>query len=367
MDSDCRICDKKIDDDDYYLCDVCGGKMHHKCTRISPTEVKCMILKTKRVLMLMCNNCKNVSKKMNMMMNVFEEMKEHMEEIKKFMDQMKKNNENTSCNELKEMKRTTTYSEMAAKQTKNVLIVKPTEKSDYDIVKKDVVAKVNPVGLKTNINMGKSLKNGGIVLEYEDKDRPLKDEIQKSLGEKYIVSEPKKFIPKLKIVNIPKYIDRDAEEIKEKIILQNRINAKLEHFHFKIVHMSKEFKGKYSVLIETDFNTFNLLVNKEKVNISLYECPVYEFSKIIKCYNCSGYNHISKDCTVERACPRCSKNHQQNDCKEDRFRCINCIKANKKYNLNLDVEHAAWDRRCSCLLKVEKIVKDKTQYVDSSI
>lgn len=258
MESDCKICENELKSDEgYYRCDFCMDKCHEECVKLSPTEERVMPLK-KRILMLVCDECKVVIKKMSTMIEAFDDMKKNMDEIKDYMIKSVNVNERRSENNGM-INNVTNYSKMVAKPKKDKLIVKPAEKTNHDLVKQDVVNKINPVVLKTNISMGKNIKDGGVILECDkQKNSKIKEDIQKTLGEKYVVSEPKKNVPKLKIVNIPKHVDCKKEDLEEKIIVQNRLDNTKENFKLNIVYTSKEINKRYNIVVETDLETFNI-------------------------------------------------------------------------------------------------------------
>ncbi|CAG9818833.1 unnamed protein product [Phaedon cochleariae] len=220
MESDCKICEEFINTDETYnICDICKGFMHSKCLDLSTTEQRCIPLK-KRTLMVVCRKCKNVMSRMSLMLDAFETMKSGMEEIANFMK---------------------------------------------DVLRKQDVQNSEQIVSYSRAVTGKkrSLKDGGVVLECNGKNsKDMKEEVQKSLGAGYVVSEPKKIIPKLKIVNIPKHIEKDEEDLKEKLIVQNGLNKVDEEFMLNIIHISKENNNKYNMLIEVDMNTYNQLINK---------------------------------------------------------------------------------------------------------
>ena len=83
----CSNCKKEIKDQ-YYTCDLCVKKIHKNCTRLASSEIKCMPLQ-KRVLTLLCLNCKDFLAKapdlvglINQMSNEIRELKNEMAELK---------------------------------------------------------------------------------------------------------------------------------------------------------------------------------------------------------------------------------------------------------------------------------------------
>ena len=99
----CSNCKKEIKDQ-YYTCDLCVKKIHKNCTRLATTEIKCMPLQ-KRVLTLLCLNCKDFLAKapdlvglINQMSNEIRELKNEMAELKTEFKANKLNLSNETTN-----------------------------------------------------------------------------------------------------------------------------------------------------------------------------------------------------------------------------------------------------------------------------
>lgn len=368
----CIKCEETINEDDqFYECDVCKHYIHKKCSELSASEAKCMPLQ-KRLLMYVCEGCKAVIKSVPKMVIIMEEMKKEMSEIKwmisksafvKEVGSAENRNSNTTM-QIVNAKPKMLYSDKVA-SNKEVIIVKPKESKTHTEIKKDLVQRIDPVALRTDISLGKNLKSGGVVLECNDNKvsaSTIKDKIQKDLGSNYDISVPKRVYPKLKII-VPKEVSSDKEELSNRIMVQNELRREVQNFKFDIFHITKVYNNAYfNILVEVDSESFKKLISKEAVNIGLYKCKIYEFIQIIKCYKCCGFNHFSKDCKENQTCPRCGNNHNEKDCQEESKRCINCVKANMKFNLTLDTNHFSWERLCPCLMKIEHSQKHKIDY-----
>lgn len=71
-------------------------------------------------------------------------------------------------------------------------------------------------------------------------------------------------------------------------------------------------------------------------------CNIYDAVEIIRCDQCSGFNHTSKSCKSKQSlCPRCVEVHLAKECHSIRTKCSNCATVNdKNCNANLNVGHA---------------------------
>lgn len=61
-------------------------------------------------------------------------------------------------------------------------------------------------------------------------------------------------------------------------------------------------KQRFSVIIEIDCKSFNLVMNRKDrtLNIGWAKCAVYEHLNIRRCFKCYGFNHIAKECSNKK-------------------------------------------------------------------
>lgn len=260
------------------------------------------------------------------------------------------------------------YSEVTKNnKPEHVLIVKPRKEQAADKVKQDLKVNVNPADLQIGINIGKTVKDGGVVVKCADAQDlcTVKNNIQDKMGNNYDVKIPKKSNPKIIIVGIT---DEEVgeEELTSKIVKQNKIPMG-ENFLFKTIHKTKTKNEKFNLIIETDPNTFkcvlpNKLGEKTSLHVGWKDCYVFEYFSVFRCYKCCGYNHGAEKCTEKVTCPLCAGNHKMDECNSEERKCVNCVSANKKLNLDLDVSHSSIDRSCNCYLKIVESIQRKTAY-----
>jgi hypothetical protein len=98
--------------------------------------------------------------------------------------------------------------------------------------------------------------------------------------------------------------------------------------------------------------------------VGLNGCSIYSAIEVTRCFTCNGFHHSSRNCKHKVICPRCSKNHDVHDCKEETLTCVNCVNLRAKENSEnselIAVDHAAWDyKNCRAHeLVVDKLKKD---------
>lgn len=204
----------------------------------------------RRVLVFLCKECVSVVRKIPLIVKKLENRENEVGLIRQTSMQ---ENKVVNMNATKEEK---SYRDVMLNK-KEVIIVKPKNKKNTQRSKKDLNNKIDPVKLKLNVNIGRNVGEGGVVIECNSDTKALKakKQIEKSIGSEYDVKLPKKVYPKIKVIGIPSDINMDKEEIRNKIIEQNDINVGVKNCLVNVFHLTQVNKGYYNALIEVDVET----------------------------------------------------------------------------------------------------------------
>lgn len=198
---------------------------------------------------------------------------------------------------------------------------------------------IDPVDLNLQISQVKHIKDGGLLISYNDPDSAanFKCIATQKLSSDYKITELKKFYPKLRIVGL-------AEEYSSDVIArffkgQNDIVPENCHLRVLKIWRTKKDPNIFQALVEVDPAVHRAVMERGKVFINYDVCKVYDATDVLICYKCSGFNHGQNACSSNTSvCPKCSLNHHLADCNSSNFNCINCT--NAKAN---DTSHAVWD------------------------
>lgn len=352
----CLHCEEKIENDEYYGCDCCLKKIHKACSALGGSEVKCMPLQ-RRVLMLICGNCRVYLARMPYMIKIMEEMRSEIQDLKKSIGNIQRVESYSQ-----KLKGTGPIENKQNNISAPTLIIKPKTPQSYDQTKKDLQQRVDPVKLKVGIKNLKGTKNGNAVVKCTSKQEIelLKKEAENRLKDRYVVEAPKLKLPRAKIVGYTG--SKSADELKESLIQQNSwIQQSKDEFRVAYVGR-KNSKRQSTVFVECSPALFSRMMKVNKVCIDWERLPVYEDLNITRCYNCQGYRHKGSSCSNKKVCGNCAGEHDTLVCQSRTRACGNCIAANGRYNTQYDTGHAAVDKNCPSTRYHLEILKSRIDY-----
>lgn len=240
-----------------------------------------------------------------------------------------------------------------------VVLIVPKEKQHNKVtiaaIKENVDPKVIPV-----VDM-KSASKGAMVLAGKTAEdvQAIKKCVTEKMSEKYEIKLTELIKPKILISGM-------RSELKNIEIIQclKAQNSYLENADIEIVKIYKTgvAKNRYSAVLKIDGEHFKKIIDEEIVNIDWDKCYVKEYFSVQKCYKCYGYNHRADDCKNKRACIKCAGEHKISECKSEDIKCVNCINANEKFKLKLDVNHMASSFECAVFLRKVDAERKKINY-----
>jgi Zinc knuckle len=210
-----------------------------------------------------------------------------------------------------------------------------------------------------NINGVKSVSKGGVVIMCNDLEsiNRCREEISEKLGDEYEVNVSKQKKPLLKIWGLSDIIEK--EELVQRLKKQNE--CVLESADLNIVTIKRNPRG-VMCLLEADQQTHESLLAVGRVLIGWDSCRVYQHIDILRCFKCSQFGHIAANCRNQLCCAKCCGDHDGLDCDSDNVKCVNCVGANERLKLNLDVNHASFSLKCpSYQRKVRMLTKNNNQ------
>lgn len=245
------------------------------------------------------------------------------------------------------------------KESFPVVVLKPKDPSkSNESTKAELRKAINPNGIQ--IKNVRNTKNGGIAIECKTSDalEKLQTDATSLLGADFNITVPQKRVPKVKVLGISEITD----DVVENLLTQNdhifNTNSKV-----KIVH-TFEIKNRqtFGFKMEMDGESFERLMRTPKLRIGWDICGVYEELDINRCFNCSEFHHLQKDCKKKTACPRCSGPHPIRECTSTELSCPNCKRASSELHMKIDTNHEAWDSICPVYQRKVDLARKRVDY-----
>lgn len=206
--------------------------------------------------------------------------------------------------------------EVVRKKEEAVLIIKPRneeEKSKSDdkseMTKNDIKNNIEISKLGIGVTKMKKVTNGAVVVGCENKVQAdkLKEKVEQDLGNRYVIHEPRKKKPKIKIYDVDKEDSDGKQEFWRKIEEQNGFKRNM--IKGKILHRTVGTREKgITILAEMDDEASEKLLNLGKLKIGWKLCKVQEYIGLLRCFKCCGCYHFGKNCDKKETCGNCWNN-----------------------------------------------------------
>lgn len=403
MGEDVQLCEKCKKDckkkEDRINCDFCENLFHLNCVNIAPTNFTCF----KRIegASWHCKDCiakKDFAKSVFSRLNEIETiLKEHTSKLMSNENELKNVQQKLSSGQLSSAvsspfvsaqgKRSFamiaqtnvngspyTYSdkmnEVSKKRKKvdakkNILYVKPKEKSGKDGNDAKVAVKNILSQNSDPVNGLKALKNGKLIVECKDADaaNSVKQKLNEKMADAYDVVMGEKNWPKILILGIEEDYANDQEFIKA---LTEKNDSITEDSVIKVVKVYGSNNPIKKAVIETDIKTFENVMQRKSVIVGWNICTALEFVNVKMCYNCLGYGHLASNCNFDRACSKCSGPHKSDECTETTFSCINCKRFNRLVSESdrIGENHPVFSVKCPLYKKKLNYRRNNVQYSD---
>ena len=196
-----------------------------------------------------------------------------------------------------------------------------------------------------------------------EKGKNLIESCDQMKGFGFLLTLPKKALPKITVSNIPLQLleginsslpiedfrSQAKNALLEVIPLKNpRLKHLIDDGHvFEIVYVNKGH-NYITAGIKVSPQIRNLLTTDGKVFILNSACPVKDRFIIRQCFNCQKLHHMSKQCPDQNivVCMYCNARHRTSDCQfkyeANRYRCRNCsLSKDPKISSNCHTHHSS--------------------------
>lgn len=91
----------------------------------------------------------------------------------------------------------------------------------------------------------------------------------------------------------------------------------------------------YEAVVQVDIESYNKIMEKDKVFVEYDCCSVYDSIHVCRCYKCSSFHHIAKHCIKSiPVCLRFSEFHFLKDCTATQLKYVHCSNLKSKQGVN---------------------------------
>ena len=215
-------------------------------------------------------------------------------------------------------------------------------------MKSEILSNINPINENINLTDVRDTRKGGIVVSCGSvaESEKFKRLLDNKLGDKYDCKGLTSLNPRLRIVGLKNNMNNDVllEYIKKG---NNSFFTEDSVCEVINIQPTRNNPNIFAAVLQVDVNTYKNILERGKLMIGYERCTVYDAIDLRRCFNCSGFHHLAKQCEQkDPVCPRCSKSHTIKECTSQVLQCVHCHNFNTAKNAKLRTDHAVWDHRC---------------------
>lgn len=390
---ECRECAVSVAGADVIICyGGCGGVFCVKCTRLKKAETKVI---TENVnIRWCCNECsvsdtnakfielKHLIDKMNesrlktndikelirdsmnaeyrkMKMDILAEISKTMEQkmesehakLKNELwcglgEKMEKQMSNINKMSETDKKKKLSYAQMVRSNENKIVVKSKNKEKGNREIRETLKTVMEPT--QELIRTVKEINNGGLIIECGDQQsrQQIERELNEKMGEDFEVEKIKDIRNKgvFKIIGMNENLDEDR--IITCIKKQNDIFNEKEIKIVKIYENKNTRRESYNIIVETDRETCEKIIEKKRIKIEWSFLRVFECESVMRCYKCLGFRHKAQECTNKKACGKCAGSHEMKECTSEEINCVNCLELVKKKKITGETNHYAFSRAC---------------------
>lgn len=242
------------------------------------------------------------------------------------------------------------YASVVRNTTTPAVLVVPKDQSQSGTkTKSALLENIDPLELDVHLSQVKDVKNGGVLVgcRNSEENEKFKRIVTEKLSKDYEIRQLRGINPRIRVVGISDKLTGD--EVKQYVIKMNSaIFDECSECNVLEVSKLKRANDVYQAVLQLDRASYDRSIKAGYLFIGYDCCRVYDAVSVLRCFNCSGFNHSAKQCTKPIACPRCGGAHKVADCSAQQLNCVNCVGGGVEMT---DVAHAAWDTKCPSYIK----------------
>lgn len=247
-----------------------------------------------------------------------------------------------------------------------ILVIESSDSSKVSDVLSEVKKVVNP--RDDPVKVIRQTSRGNVILECNDQVSvtTVKNKLNAIGGSVFSARLPKQVQPEIKLVGLNEFLDQ--ADILTQLKSQNpdvisESSTVVIRDVKKIVTRSSTY---YTVYIQTDCDTFEKIMSRGKLCVMWSRLRCYQVLPDSRCYKCHKFDHIADKCPLGdnvKICPKCSGSHDGKECDSSEYKCINCVRKNEKYGIDMPVNHCVWSYQCPIYKHRQDKLRRNVRYV----
>lgn len=216
---------------------------------------------------------------------------------------------------------------------------------------------IKPGDFNLKVNRIRSTRNNGVRFEALsgdiDKIKKLKELESAGLE----IEQVTKLKPRLIVHDVDAGMSKD--DIRDELIALNL--DKQVDTDVKVIYIfpPKKNRSFVSCVVEVSPTIRAKLLRDSHIHINYSACRLEDYVRVLQCFRCLAFGHLSRDCSAASLCGHCAEGHEMKNCpkKNELAICGNC----KRWS-HEEQSHSALDGRKCPILK--KRIQDKISTIN---
>ena len=263
----------------------------------------------------------------------------------------------------------TNQKELPVKQPPTIILKPKADPSNLDT--DSIKTRYSDALKKVNVSNARMTDNGSILINVPNEDSYQKatTNLSSALASDFVFENPKKLLPKLKIVNVPKDLDDsvivgslcDKDDNLNNMVQDGEICEIVKSWDVKNRNDSSNVKKTVVLKCSPKIRNYIMTKNEGYVYFNCVRCKVFDRFFVSQCYHCQGFQHFANTCPEKNnppTCGRCSLSHLTKDCSRNTEKCVNCVKMGSRKNIN----HCSFSNTCPQLIHEQNIIMRRTDF-----
>ena len=255
-------------------------------------------------------------------------------------------------------------------RNEEVLVLKPRCPVGASAVPVSVsVNKLDNILKTVPVKSCRETSHGGVVVKFPHREAKAEARALVGSSEDFAdvaISEPKKMLPKMTLLDIPPSLPDDEliSGIKDK---NPKIKELLDAGHMLTLVFSRIKDGKKMAVVKMSPDVRSAIVcGGGRVFLGLVSCRAFDRFWATQCRHCQKFGHTRDRCPMKNASPVCSfcaGSHTSLDCPDKSvLKCINCSSLSKPPE---SCQHSATSLDCPVMISERRRVMENTDFGSS--